>query len=115
MPGSHTLEVIRPDTADAEESFTSGLVRPPAGLATVQTVMRAGDVRFFHGSTVHGSLPDTASDRFRRSLIFHYVPQTSTEIARWYLPLVAPDGSDVTVSAAIGGGPCGDGWEGAVH
>ncbi|MFC9249502.1 phytanoyl-CoA dioxygenase family protein [Streptomyces sp. NPDC057136] len=115
VPGSHTMEVVCPETADAEESFTTGLVRPPAGMAVVQTMMRAGDVLFFHGSTVHGSLPNTTEGRFRRSLIFHYVPQASMEIAQWYLPLVAPDGSDVTLPAAVGGGPCGDGWEGAAH
>ncbi|MCX4672694.1 phytanoyl-CoA dioxygenase family protein [Streptomyces sp. NBC_01381] len=115
VPGSHTMEVVCPETADDQESFTTGLVRPPAGLTTVQTVMRAGDVLFFHGSLVHGSLPNTTEDRFRMSLIFHYVPQTSVEIAQWYLPLVAPDGSDVTVAAATGGGPCGNGWPGAAH
>lgn len=60
---------------------------------------------------VHGSLPNTSADRFRRSLIFHYVPQTSVEIAQWYLPLVAPDGSEHSIPPAQGGGPCGDAWE----
>lgn len=115
VPGSHTMEVVCPETADGEESFTTGLVRPPAGMSAVQTVMGAGDALFFHGSVVHGSLPNTTEDRFRRSLIFHYVPQSSVEVAQWYLPLVAPDGSDVTVAAAAGGGPCGDGWAGAAH
>lgn len=115
VPGSHTLEVACPEEADLTESFTRGLVRPPEGLSAVQTEMRAGDVLFFHGSTVHGSLPNTTGDRFRRSLIFHYVPQASIEIARPYLPLVAPDGSEVNVAEALGGGPCGEGWEGAAH
>ncbi|MFB7609780.1 phytanoyl-CoA dioxygenase family protein [Streptomyces gardneri] len=115
VPGSHRMEVVCPETADAEQSFTSGLVRPPAGLDVVQTVMRAGDVLFFHGNTVHGSLPNTTRDRFRRSLIFHYVPRSSVEISQWYLPLVAPDGTDVTVAEATGGGPCGDGWAGSAH
>lgn len=115
VPGSHTMEIVCPEEADAEVSFTAGLVRPPEGMRAVQTVMRAGDVLFFHGSMVHGSLPNTTSDRFRRSLIFHYVPQASAEVSRWYLPLVAPDGSEVTIAQATGGGPCGDGWEGSAH
>ncbi|MCF3118329.1 phytanoyl-CoA dioxygenase family protein [Streptomyces arenae] len=98
--------------ADGEESFTTGLVRPPAGMASVQTVMRADDALFFHGSLVHGSLPNTSRDRFRRSLILHYVPRASVEVAQWYLPLVAPDGADVHIAEARGGGPCGDGWAG---
>ncbi|MEV0323798.1 phytanoyl-CoA dioxygenase family protein [Streptomyces sp. NPDC050658] len=108
VPGSHTMEVVCPEEADAAESFTRGLVRPPDGMRAVQTSMDPGDVLFFHGSLVHGSLPNTTTDRFRRSLIFHYVPRSSREIARWYLPLVAPDGSDRTIAAASGGGPCGE-------
>lgn len=115
VPGSHQMEVVCPEEADAELSFTRGLVRPPEGMRAVQTVMHAGDVLFFHGSTVHGSLPNTSPDRFRRSLIFHYVPQASVEISKGYLPLIAPDGSEVEIAHATGGGPCGDGWEGAAH
>jgi ectoine hydroxylase-related dioxygenase (phytanoyl-CoA dioxygenase family) len=115
VPASHTMEVVCPEPADPDLSFTSGLVRAPADLPVAQTEMRPGDVLFFHGATVHGSLPNTTSDRFRRALIFHYVPQTSTEIAVPYLPLVAPDGTDVRIGAATGGGPCGDGWAGGAH
>jgi hypothetical protein len=78
--------------------------------------MRAGDVLFFHGSLVHGSLPNTSTDRFRRSLILHFVPQASVEISRFYLPLVDPlTGADVTIDEATGGGPCGEVWEGGAH
>jgi phytanoyl-CoA hydroxylase len=115
VPGSHRMEVVCPEQADAEESFTTGLVRPPEGLTAVQTDMQPGDVLFFHGSTVHGSLPNTTTDRFRRSLIFHYVPQASVEVSKGYMPLIAPDGTEIMIDAATGGGPCGDGWTGAAH
>ena len=115
VPGSHAMEVVCPEQADAEQSFTKGLVRPPDGMTAVQTDMQPGDVLFFHGSAVHGSLPNTTADRFRRSLIFHYVPQASREVSRFYMPLVAPDGTEVRIDEATGGGPCGDGWEGSMH
>jgi hypothetical protein len=115
VPGSHTMEVVCPEEADPDQSFTSGLVRAPADLAVHQTEMRAGDVLFFHGSAVHGSLPNTTQDRFRRSLIFHYVPQSSVEIASAYLPLIDVGGREVRVAEAIGGGPCGEAWAGAAH
>ncbi|QDP97421.1 phytanoyl-CoA dioxygenase family protein [Microlunatus elymi] len=115
VPGSHAMEVVCPETADAEQSFTTGLVRPPEGMTAVQTDMQPGDVLFFHGSAVHGSLPNTTTDRFRRSLIFHYVPQDSREVSRFYMPLIAHDGTEVSIDEATGGGPCGDGWEGAMH
>lgn len=32
VPGSHTMEVVCPEEADADESFTTGLVWPPDGM-----------------------------------------------------------------------------------
>lgn len=111
VPGSHTYELECPQDADTTESFTSKAVSVPAGLTAVQTEMAAGDVLFFHGSLVHGSRPNTTADRFRRSLIFHYVPAASLEIARFYQPLLTPAGAEHTIDAAVDGGPCGAGWQ----
>jgi phytanoyl-CoA hydroxylase len=108
VPGSHKTELVCPEPADLTESFTSVEVPVPNGMRKVQTRMRAGDVLFFHGSVVHGSRPNTSTDRFRRSLIFHYIPEDSTEIAAFYNPLVRPDRRSTTLSEAKGGGPCGD-------
>lgn len=80
----------------------------------VQTEMEPCDVLFFHGSLVHGSRPNT-SDRFRRSLIFHYIPQASQEVAKFYNPLIAPSGEELSIAAATDGGACGDGWEPGPH
>lgn len=108
VPGSHQVELVCPEPADLTESFTDVEVPIPDGMQKVQTRMRAGDVLFFHGSVVHGSRPNSSPDRFRRSLIFHYIPEASTEIAAFYDPLVRPDRRTVSIPAAIGGGPCGD-------
>ncbi|WP_112239586.1 phytanoyl-CoA dioxygenase family protein [Kribbella monticola] len=108
VPGSHQVELVCPEPADLTESFTDVEVPIPDGLSKVQTRMKAGDVLFFHGSVVHGSRPNTTTDRFRRSLIFHYIPETSTEIAAFYNPLVRPDRQPTHLTEAIGGGPCGD-------
>jgi len=108
VPGSHRTELVCPEPADLTESFTNRQVPIPAGMQKVQTRMKAGDVLFFHGSVVHGSRPNSSTDRFRRALIFHYVPEASTEIAAFYDPLVRPDRRTVSIPAAIGGGPCGD-------
>ncbi|MGP4111960.1 phytanoyl-CoA dioxygenase family protein [Streptomyces sp. 4N509B] len=111
VPGTHRYELVCPQEADPSESFTSVGLTLPEGMAAVQTEMRAGDVLFFHGSLVHGSEPNRTADRFRRSLIFHYVPASSTEIAAFYHPLLTPEGDEVTVAAAAEGGACGEGWE----
>ncbi|GAB3926744.1 protein involved in biosynthesis of mitomycin antibiotics/polyketide fumonisin [Microlunatus endophyticus] len=108
VPGSHETELVCPEPADLEQSFTDAEVPIPEGMSKVQTIMKAGDVLFFHGSVVHGSLPNTSTDRFRRSLIFHYIPASSVEIASFYHPLVDPARRDVFIAEATGGGPCGD-------
>ncbi|TCC44722.1 phytanoyl-CoA dioxygenase family protein [Kribbella capetownensis] len=108
VPGSHQTELVCPEPADLAESFTNAEVPIPDGLRKVQTKMKAGDVLFFHGSVVHGSRPNSSPDRFRRALIFHYIPEDSTEIAAFYNPLVRPDRRTAVLPEAIGGGPCGD-------
>ncbi len=110
VPGSHQLELICPDEADPATSFTSLAVSLPEGLAIVQTELAAGDALVFHGSLIHGSQPNTSPDRFRRSLIFHYVPDRSVEIAAFYQPLIAFDGAEVRTGESADGGPCGSGF-----
>jgi hypothetical protein len=78
--------------------------------------LKAGDVLFFNGSVIHGSYPNTSKTRFRRSLIFHYVPLTSQELSQWYREPMTFDGRVVEIAAATGGGPCGTLNDvGAVH
>lgn len=111
VPGSHTTEIACPEAADPTQSFASGQVPIPDGMSIVQTGMKAGDALFFHGSLVHGSLPNTSTTRFRRSLIFHYIPEAATEISKFYDPLLSPAGTAVSRADARGGGPCGEGFE----
>lgn len=112
VPGSHRYELACPGEADMNESFSANEVKVPDHMERVQTEMKAGDVLFFHGSMVHGSGPNRTTDRFRRSLIFHYVPQSSVEIAKFYNPMLTPAGDEVAVpETADGGGPCGEGWQ----
>lgn len=119
VPGSHRIQILCPEDADESESFSTATVPVPDDVERVQTVMKAGDVLFFHGSLVHGSKPNTSTDRFRRSLIFHYIPRASVEVAQFYLPLVDPDaepGSDEAwMQAAPEGGPCGLSWAAEGH
>ena len=112
VPGSHRLEILCPEPADPAVSFTSDTVSLPDGMSVVQTILDAGDVLFFHGSLVHGSPPNRSPTRFRRALIFHYVPAASTEVASLYQPLIARDASEVWIDVAATGGPCGTGFAG---
>ncbi len=107
VPGSHKLEVFCPQKADTAVSFTGDYVPVPAGMEAVHADMKAGDVLFFNGSLIHGSTPNTSAIRFRRSLIFHYVPLASQELANWYRSPTTFDGRSVEIAGATGGGPCG--------
>ncbi|MGL4176326.1 MAG: phytanoyl-CoA dioxygenase family protein [Dermatophilaceae bacterium] len=115
VPGSHRIQILCLEPADETLSFTSTQVPLPDGVQPQQTTMAAGDVLFFHGSLVHGSRPNTTADRFRRSLIFHYIPEASREVARFYHPLLTTDGEEVRIAEAADGGACGEGWTSGPH
>jgi phytanoyl-CoA hydroxylase len=116
IPGSHEIQILCPDdAADPEESFTAATIPVPPGTTRVQTEMKAGDVLFFHGSLVHGSRANRSAHRFRRSLIFHYIPRASVEVAKFYLPLITSTGDEVLIAPSAEGGPCGEGWINTGH
>jgi hypothetical protein len=70
--------------------------------------MDQGDVFFFNGSVVHGSLPNLTVDRFRRALIGHYITSSSRNLSMYYRPIHRFDGSNVEdMASSPDGGPCG--------
>ena len=93
VPRSHERGVQCPHMADMEKSFTTEEVDIPEGLEAVPAIMKAGDVLFFGGETIHGSTPNVSKDRFRRAFICHYVPATTTAMGAGYFPLRHFDGS----------------------
>ena len=73
--------------------------------------LAAGGALLFHSSIVcMDQEPNSSNTRFRQSLIFHYAPQSSTEITRFYLSLIRLTGEDILVSESAKGDVCGDGW-----
>lgn len=112
-PGTHTMEVACPEKADLEISFSTELVRPPAGHTPVPANLAPGDALFFNGSVVHGSTPNSSKDRWRRSWICHYAPKSMKEMAKWYFPILDKHGHEVSYGMAEGGGPCGTEAKGA--
>jgi phytanoyl-CoA hydroxylase len=105
--GSHQLPVLCTQSADIRESFTDVTVPIPDDMPVVPVVMDPGDVLFFNGSVIHGSLPNISKDRFRRALIGHYIVGSATEVSKYYHPALRMDGSVVELEASKGGGPCG--------
>ena len=106
VKGSGETELACPEKSDITISFTDARVPVPEGLEPALVPLKAGDVLFFNGSVIHGSFPNTSADRFRRSLIFHYVPRRSAEMSSFYSSLTF-DGGKEEIPAATGGGPCG--------
>ncbi len=107
VPGTHNLPILCTERANTVESFTDTTVPIPPGKKLVPVIMQPGDVFFFNGSLIHGSGPNFSTDRFRRSLIGHYITGHAEQVAKFYHPIVRMDGSTVELAVSERGGPCG--------
>jgi len=107
VPGSHQWPVLCTTQADTRQSFTDVTVPLPPEQEIHPVLMEPGDVLFFNGSLVHGSLPNTTCDRFRRALIGHYITGNAEHVTAFMQPIVRMDGSEVTLNVSEPGGPCG--------
>jgi ectoine hydroxylase-related dioxygenase (phytanoyl-CoA dioxygenase family) len=108
VPGSHRWDLLCTQKADTTVSFTDITVPLPPGATALPVIMDAGDVLFFNGSLVHGSFPNTTSDRFRRALIGHYIEGDSEQVGEFYHPALRMDGTPVErLDKSQYGGACG--------
>lgn len=107
VPGSHTWPLLCTTQADTKSSFTDVTVPLPTDQQSSPVVMQAGDVLFFNGTLVHGSYPNTTKDRFRRSLIGHYISGEAEQVSQFMKPILRMDGTEVDLEASEPGGPCG--------
>lgn len=107
VPGTQNIPVLCTVQADTNQSFTDVTVPLPEGMAPVPVVMAAGDVLFFNGQLIHGSFPNSSKDRFRRTLIGHYVVGEAKKVSQYYHPALRMDGSVATLDFSEGGSECG--------
>jgi phytanoyl-CoA hydroxylase len=107
VPGSQDWPLLCTIKADLQQSFTDVTVPIPEGTPVVPMVMDPGDMLFFNGQIVHGSGPNHSRERFRRSLIGHYIEGDAHEVAKWYHPVLRMDGSPVGLDVSEQGGSCG--------
>ena len=107
VPGTHDTPVLCTVDADADVSFTDVTVELPPGYDPVPLIMEPGDVLFFNGQLVHGSYPNSTSDRFRCALIGHYIVGEAAAVAEWYHPVLRMDGAQIDLGISEHGGPCG--------
>ncbi|ODT68948.1 MAG: hypothetical protein ABS75_18755 [Pelagibacterium sp. SCN 63-23] len=106
VPQTSGLDIACPEPSDPALFFTSEHVEPPPGLEPQMMNLKAGDVLFFNGSVIHGSTPNTSDTRFRRSLIFHYVPASTVEMSHYY-EAMSFAGESREIAVNMDGGPCG--------
>lgn len=115
VPETADYAIQCPEPADSKLYFTTEHVPIPEGKTAVLPTMKAGDVLFFNGSVIHGSGPNRSTTRFRRSFICHYLPQSTTEISKYY-QVIGFDGTRLThVKENVDGGPCGNVQPTSVH
>lgn len=107
VPGTQNLPLLCGVEADTTQSFTNSTVPLAEDMEPVPAIMEPGDVLFFNGQVIHGSLPNTSSDRFRRSLIGHYIVAEAEKVGQFYHPILRFDGSEVQLGVTEGGEPCG--------
>ena len=107
VPNTQAYAIQCPELADPSKFFSTEYVQPPAGLEPRMLNLKAGDVLFFNGNVIHGSYPNGSRDRFRRSLICHYVPLGTKEMSHWYREPIRFDGTEVDYELNADGGPCG--------
>jgi phytanoyl-CoA hydroxylase len=107
VPGSHRWPLLCTSPADTTASFTDITVPLPPRTPVHPVPMEPGDVLFFHGALVHGSQPNHTADRFRRSLIGHYIQASARQVAAYYHPALAMDGTPLPLDVSPDGGPCG--------
>jgi ectoine hydroxylase-related dioxygenase (phytanoyl-CoA dioxygenase family) len=107
VPGSHRWPLLCTTKADTNISFTDVTVPIPEGTAVLPVIMQPGDVLFFNGQIVHGSFPNTTTDRFRRALIGHYIQGEAQQVAQFYHPVLKMNGEPLELEVSSGGGSCG--------
>lgn len=108
VPGTQDLPLVCPVEADASESFTTIAVPLPPGMKPVPMILEPGDVLFFNGQLIHGSFPNRTTDRFRRTLVGHYIEGHAQQVAAFDHPVLRMDGTVAEeMGASPDGGECG--------
>ena len=111
VPGTKDLPMIcQVETPGLSANQWGDFETPlPPGMQAVPAIMNRGDVLFFNGNVIHGSYKNRSADRFRRSMIGHYIAAEAKQVAKYYFPVFRMDGSVLESGMDEGepGGPCG--------
>ncbi len=88
VEGTQSMELLEMLPIEPDRYFSIEAVTPPATSVQKAVPLRSGDTLFFGGRLIHGSEPNLSPDRFRRSLICHYVGTDTSTMSDYYKPAV---------------------------
>ena len=74
--------------------FPEEFVQPP-GTELVLAEMKSGDVLMFQGNSLHSSMPNRATDRWRRAFICHYVSAAVRSVSEELNPAFRASGEEI--------------------
>lgn len=103
LPGSHRAGVLYPQEWHADPRFDCAFESkgfPYSNDDAVPVEVKAGSIVFFHGYTLHRSLPNRAISGFRRAVVNHYMSAES--LLPWDmgdLPTASADNRDIVMVA----------------
>jgi ectoine hydroxylase-related dioxygenase (phytanoyl-CoA dioxygenase family) len=93
--GSHRLRNLeRRAIPTVDFIFPEEFVQPP-DTELVLMEMKAGDVLFFHGGTLHSSMPNQTTDRWRRAFICHYISAAVQSVSEELNPAFRVSGEEI--------------------
>ena len=108
IPGSHRMAIMCPKSPG---DFSTHMAGMPKGMKAIPICLDPGDVLLFHGNLIHGSPANKTQTKWRRSLIGHYIPMSSTHVSKYYDVLLDLDGNRLTRELIDDGGPCGSDFQ----
>ncbi len=93
--GSHRLTEVERRAIPTDEFIFPEEFLQPAGTELVLVPMKAGDVLLFHGNSLHASLPNRSTDRWRRAFICHYISAAVHSVSEELNPAYRTTGEEV--------------------
>jgi ectoine hydroxylase-related dioxygenase (phytanoyl-CoA dioxygenase family) len=93
--GSHRFTDVERRAIPTHEFIFPEEFIQPAGTELVLVPMKAGDVLLFHGNSLHASLPNRTTDRWRRAFICHYISAAVHSVSEELNPAYRTTGEEV--------------------
>lgn len=95
VPGSHLRRDFGRRSIPTDRFIFPEEFIQPAETELWLAEMKAGDALFFHGSTLHSSMPNQSADRWRRAFVCHYVSGSVKTVSEELNPAYRANGEEI--------------------